>query len=489
MFFKTVISAIAVTVALNATAAFADNLTREGAKSGGIAVTQKAPRSNGLKVRFADYFQKAPATKASKGVHFDSSKNKVFKIEKSGNSRPVSAGKPKARVVKQGMSSSQARALNTQKKATSPKYQAYKQNQHKLATKSSGGLKVKNGKVVPPKNARFGTTAHVRGKGSSATAKGVHFDSSRNKVVKIEKSGKSRPVSAGKPKARVVKQGMSSSQARALNAQKKATSPKYQAYKQNQRKLAKKSSGGLKVKNGKVVPPKNARLGTTAHLKNTGKGVKNTRKTAKAARTLKKGAKIAKTGRKLRTVGKIATGGAASMAVGAALGVKVPDAVDAAMFAGKLVTDPKNAHKRLYGAAKGGVKMIGTAATTITDPSRMARNLGNAAKGVGRSVANTKVYKTLAKTKTGRAIGKVTSWTTKKAGAGYTKFKKTKTAKAIGKAAKAVDKQVFKRANKGVKTIGKGATKASRKIAKGAKKTAGKFKKGAKKVAKKLKFW
>lgn len=411
MFIKTVLATVALAVAVNATSALADNLRWDGAKSGGISITKKTKRPNGLNVRFADQFRKAPAAKAKTGAR------------------------------------------------------------------------------------RFGTTAHVRNKSASVKAqvgtpaKRVQFDSSKNKVRRIGKVGNSRPVNAGAPKARVGKQGMTSNQARALNARKKANSPNYKAYKHNQHKLARKSSGGLKVKHGKVVPPQNSRFGATKHLKNTRKGVKTTRKTAKTARHLKKGAKIAKTGRRLRTVGKIATGGAVGMAAGAALGVKVPDAVDAAMFAGKLVTDPKNAHKRLYGAAKGGVRMIGTAATTITDPSRMARNLHGAAKGVGRSIANTKAYKSFARTKTGRTIGKATNWTGKKVGAGYNRFKKTKTAKAIGKAAKAVDKQVFKRANKGVKAIGKGTKKASRKIAKSASKTTKKIGKGAKKVAKKLKFW
>jgi len=430
MFIKAVISTVGLAVALNATAAFADNIRWNGAQSGGASIQKKAPRPNGMNVRFADQFKKGGTVKATTG----------------------------------GM------------RLGSTPYSKYQ-------------------RVAPSGKARFGTTAHVTKKGANAKAtvrtpaKRVHFDSSKNTVRKIEKIGQ-RPVNGGKASksGSLKKKGMSTKEARALNAQKKANSPKYKAYKHSQHKLAKKS-GGLKVRNGNVVAPKNALFGTTRHLSNTRKGVKNSRKVTKTAKHLKKGAKIAKTGKKLRTVGKLATGGAVGMVAGAALGVKVPDAVDAAMFAGKLVTDPKNAPKRLYGVAKGGVRMVGTAANAITDPSRMARNLHGAAKGVGRSIAKTKVYKNLAKTKTGRTIGKATKWTGKKVGAGYNKFKKTKTAKAIGKAAKTVDKQVFKRANKGVKTVGKVTKKASKKIAKGAKKTAKKIGKGAKKVAKKLKFW
>lgn len=467
MFRNLIVSAVAAAIAFQATAALADGATWGGAKTGGISLQQKAPRSNGLHVRFADQVQRGGAPKASarttrlgstnyakygrvapnenarfgttshvtkkskapgfapakqaKHVQFDRKGNRVYKIEKSGKSNPVTHGAPRSGGLKAGMTTKEARALNARKKAASPKYKAYKANQHTLAKTRSGGLRVKKGQVVPPKNARFGATSHV----------------------------------------------------------------------------AKIKSGSLRVKNGKVLPPKHARFGTTSHVAKGAKTAKRGTKAAKAART---GAKVAKTGRKLRTIGKFAAGGAATAVAGAALGVKVPDAVDAAMFTGKLITDPKNAPKRLAGAAKGGVRMIGTAADAITDPSRMARNLYGAANGVGRSVANTKVYKRLAKTRTGRQIGKATSWTKKRIGTSYNKFKRTKTAKAIGSTARTVDKKVFKplnrSVNKGMKAAGKGAKKiaggakkaskkVSKKVAKGAKKIA----KGAKKIGKKLKFW
>jgi hypothetical protein len=421
MFSKTIVATVAIAVALHATAAFADGL-----KTGGIAVHQKAPRSNGMHVRFADMFHKVEAPKASAGTMRLGSTN----------------------------------------------YAKY-------------------GRVAPNENARFGTTSHLKPKSEapSLKTKQVHFDPKSNRVYAIEKSGRSKPVTGGAKVTGKAKAGMTTGEARALNAKKKAVSPKYADYKANQRKLAKTGNGGLRVKNGKVVPPKNARFGTTSHLAGNAKTAKRGAKAAKTTKTVAKGAKIAKTGKKLRTVGKFAAGGAATAVAGAALGVKVPDAVDAAMFTGKLVTDPKNAPKRLAGLATGGARMIGTAANAITDPGRMAHNLYGAANGVGRSVANTKVYKSLAKTKTGREIGKATRWTGKQVGKGYDRFKKTKTAKTIGTAARTVDKKVFKplnrTVNKTTKTIGKIA-KNPRKAAKVATK---KISKGAKKVAKKLKFW
>jgi len=425
MFSKTIVTTVAIAVALHATAAFADGLNWNGVKTGGISLHRKAPRSNGMHVRFADTFQKGGAPKASAGTMRLGSTN----------------------------------------------YAKY-------------------GRVAPDENARFGTTSHLKRKAEapSLKTKQVHFDPKRNRVYEIEKSGRSRPVTGGAKVTGKAKAGMTTGEARALNARKQAASPKYADYKANQRKLA-KTGGGPRVKSGKVVPPKNARFGTTSHLAGNAKTATRGAKAAKTTKTVAKGAKIAKTGKRLRTVGKFAAGGAASAVAGAALGVKVPDAVDAAMFTGKLVTDPKNAPKRLAGLATGGARMVGTAANAVTDPGRMARNLYGAANGVGRSVANTKVYKSLAKTKTGREIGKVTRWTGKQVGKGYNRFKKTKTAKAIGTTARTVDKKVFKplnrTVNKTTKTIGKIA-KNPRKAAKAATKKIGK---GAKKVAKKLKFW
>ncbi len=426
MFSKTIVTTVAIAVALHATAAFADGVSWNGVKTGGISLQQKAPRPNGLNVRFADQFRKGGAPKATAGTMRLGSTN----------------------------------------------YAKY-------------------GRVAPSENARFGTTSHLtrNAKAPALKTRQVHFDPKGNRVYEIEKSGRSRPVTGGAKVTGKAKAGMTTSEARALNAKKKAVSPKYADYKANQKSLAKTRNGGLRVKNGKVVPPKNARFGTTSHVAKGAKTAKRGSKAAKATRSVARGAKIAKTGKKLRTVGKFAAGGAASAAAGAALGVKVPDAVDAAMFTGKLVTDPKNAPKRLAGLATGGARMVGTAANAVTDPGRMARNLYGAANGVGRSVANTKVYKSLARTKTGREIGKATSWTKKQVGKGYDRFKRTKTAKTIGTAARTVDKKVFKplnrTVNKTTKTIGKIA-KNPRKTAKVAAK---KISKGAKKVAKKLKFW
>jgi len=151
------------------------------------------------------------------------------------------------------------------------------------------------------------------------------------------------------------KGGMTSAQARKLNASKKATSPKYAAYRTNQKALRK---------------------------------AKTSRKAAKAARTAKTAARTVKTAKKLRTVGKIATGGAATMVVGAALGVKIPDAVDAALWTAKTLSNPAEAPKRVAALAVGAVKTTGQALKTLTQPKKMAKNLGKAAKSVGCAIAS-----------------------------------------------------------------------------------------------------
>jgi len=231
-------------------------------------------------------------------------------------------------------------------------------------------------------------------------------------------------------------------------------------------------------------------------------GVKAARKNQRIVKKgAKNAAKVAKTGKKLRklkTVGKIATGGAVGMVAGAAMGEHIPDAFDAAAYTYKMARNPKDAPKMLANTAKGGVAMAGRMALTVTDPGKMARNLQGAAKGVGRSIANTGVYKSVAKTKTGRAIGKAATWTTGKVSKGYKSLARTKTGKAVGAAARTVDRQVFKRANAGVKATGKALSKGSKvagKIAKTsakevgavAKKTGKKAKKSLKKAGKALK--
>ena len=213
--------------------------------------------------------------------------------------------------------------------------------------------------------------------------------------------------------------------------------------------------------------------------------------------------KTLKHAKRLRTakkIGKIAVGGAAGMVAGAALGEDVPDVFDAAEYSVKLVKDPRNAPKMLANTAKGGVRMAGRMALTVTDPGKMARNLGGAAKGVGNSIARTGAYKKLARTKTGRTIGKGTRWAGHNVSKCYKTVAKSRTGRAIGSAARTVDRQVFKRTNKGLRSAGKGlkkggkvigrtAKKTTRKIGKTAKRTTRKIGRTAKKAAKKLKFW
>jgi hypothetical protein len=204
-------------------------------------------------------------------------------------------------------------------------------------------------------------------------------------------------------------------------------------------------------------------------VKTSSKLLKSKKTGAKLAKT---GRKAAKTGRKLGRVAKGALGGgAAGMVAGAALGVKVPDAVDGVMFAGKLVTDPKNAPKRIAGVAKGGVKMAGTIATTVTDPGKMARNLGNSAKGIGRTISKTGAYKRVARTRTGRAIGKGTRTVGRNVSRGYKTLARTRTGRTVGKVTKTVDRYTFKAANKGVKKAGRTVSRAGKSAGRFLKKT------------------
>ena len=110
-----------------------------------------------------------------------------------------------------------------------------------------------------------------------------------------------------------------------------------------------------------------------------------------AAKTAKKGAKWSRTAKGAVIGG--AVGGVGTMAAEAALGVDIPDVVDGAMFAGKLISDPEHADELLLDTAKDGVKMANTIATTITDPAKMASNVGNAVDGVGKDIGKLGLFK------------------------------------------------------------------------------------------------
>ncbi len=234
-------------------------------------------------------------------------------------------------------------------------------------------------------------------------------------------------------------------------------------------------------------------------LKVASKTAKSTKTVAKTAKTAKTAAKVGKTAKKLKTVGKVAAGGVLAMGAGVALGVDVPDVFDAAAFSYDLAKDPRNADKKIAGLATGATAMGVTALNAATDPSKMASNIANAAKGAAHSIANTGVYKKLAKTKTGKAIGSVATASYKVAAAGYSSFQKSKTGKATATAAKAVNKAIFKPANKLVnkaapvvtKTVAKTTEKVRTTVRNTVKDTTKKVstaaKKSSKKVAKKAK--
>jgi hypothetical protein len=227
-------------------------------------------------------------------------------------------------------------------------------------------------------------------------------------------------------------------------------------------------------------------------LKNlAGENAKNARKNQrivkKAGKESVKVAKSANKFRKLKTVGKVAAGGAVGAVAGAAMGEHVPDVFDATAYTYKMAKDPTQAPKMLFNTAKGGVAMAGRMANTVTDPGKMARNLGGAAQGIGRSIANTGAYKSLARTKTGRTIGKATGYAGAKVSQGYKSFARSKAGKATGAVLRTADKYTFKQANKGVKVATKAVSRGSKVVGRSVKTQAKKAKKTVRKVGKSLK--
>lgn len=204
----------------------------------------------------------------------------------------------------------------------------------------------------------------------------------------------------------------------------------------------------------------------------------------------------AKRFRNAKRYGKVLAGGAAGMVAGAALGERIPDVFDAAEYTAKMARDPRNAPKMLANTARGGVRMAGRMALTVTDPGKMARNLHGAARGVGRSISNTRVYKSLAKTRTGRTIGKGTRWASRTTSRGYKKLARSRTGRAVSSVTRTIDRQVFKRTNKGLRKTGRTISRTSKSVGRFTKKTSRKAGRTAKKIgrgigkaAKKLKFW
>jgi len=249
----------------------------------------------------------------------------------------------------------------------------------------------------------------------------------------------------------------------------------------------KAASDSHKAKYGKSGGHKVTQAKKAAKAKATARKAHKVGRFGKTTQKTKKIVKVGKTARKLKTVGKVAAGGAVGMVAGAALGEHVPDVFDATAYTYKMARNPKNAPKMLANTAKGGVAMAGRMALTVTDPGKMARNLHGAVNGVGRSIANTGVYKSMARTKTGRTIGKATSFAGSKIRHGYKSFARSKTGKATGAVLRTANKYTFKQANKGVKTATRIVSKGSKAVGKSVKKASKKAKKTARKVGKSLK--
>lgn len=100
--------------------------------------------------------------------------------------------------------------------------------------------------------------------------------------------------------------------------------------------------------------------------------------------------KTVKHGRKLRTVGKVAAGGfvvaGGTMVAEEALGVDIPDAVDAAEWTYGTLKNPRNAPKRFERLGRDSLRTIDTAGRTLTNPKKLGRNLNNGGKKLVKSV-------------------------------------------------------------------------------------------------------
>ncbi|PVV08668.1 MAG: hypothetical protein B6D77_11575 [gamma proteobacterium symbiont of Ctena orbiculata] len=100
--------------------------------------------------------------------------------------------------------------------------------------------------------------------------------------------------------------------------------------------------------------------------------------------------KTVKKGRKLRTLGKVAAGGVViaggTMVAETALGVDIPDAVDAAEWTYATFKDPKQAPRRFKKLGRDSLRTVNKAGRTLTNPKKMGRNLERGAKKAGKSI-------------------------------------------------------------------------------------------------------
>ncbi|MET0069855.1 MAG: hypothetical protein ABW096_07415 [Candidatus Thiodiazotropha sp.] len=100
--------------------------------------------------------------------------------------------------------------------------------------------------------------------------------------------------------------------------------------------------------------------------------------------------KTVKKGKKLRTLGKVAAGGVVvaggTMVAETALGVDIPDAVDAAEWTYGTLKDPRQAPRRIKKLGRDSLRTVHRAGRTLTNPKKMGKNLERGAKKAGKSI-------------------------------------------------------------------------------------------------------
>ncbi|MCU7930601.1 MAG: hypothetical protein KZQ90_07370 [Candidatus Thiodiazotropha sp. (ex Codakia rugifera)] len=98
-----------------------------------------------------------------------------------------------------------------------------------------------------------------------------------------------------------------------------------------------------------------------------------------------------KRGRKLRTLGKVAAGGVmvagATVVAETALGVDIPDAIDAVEWTYGTFKDPRKAPRRFNKLGRDSLRTLDKAGRSLTNPNKMAKNLENGAKKAAKSIS------------------------------------------------------------------------------------------------------
>ncbi|MBT2970467.1 MAG: hypothetical protein B6D72_09820 [gamma proteobacterium symbiont of Ctena orbiculata] len=100
--------------------------------------------------------------------------------------------------------------------------------------------------------------------------------------------------------------------------------------------------------------------------------------------------KRVKKAKKLRTLGKVAAGGVVvaggTLVAETALGVDIPDAVDAAEWTYGTLKDPRQAPRRFKKLGRDSLRTAHKAGRTLTNPKKIGKNLERGAKKAGKSI-------------------------------------------------------------------------------------------------------